>query len=241
MPFRLNLKHLLYFTLAFTLAVPIGTQTHELGHIAMAQAFGYSTTLSYDRMFHDYEEELAPLNAFMSENYEAIEAGDDFPGKAEFEEKRHAFLMKEVWISSGGPIQTCLTGIIGLIILYIRRKKRAGGWQFIDWFAVFLALFWLREPFNLATAIADGLLKQGRVVYWGGDEHYIAQMMDWPLWSVGLPLGLIGAMVGLYVFFKVLPKQLRLTFLLSGLAGSAIGWLFWMEFLGPILLPIPVL
>ncbi|EDP96009.1 hypothetical protein U8527_13960 [Kordia algicida OT-1] len=37
------------------ISVIIGTQTHELGHIAVAESLGYETTLSYGSMSHNYE------------------------------------------------------------------------------------------------------------------------------------------------------------------------------------------
>ena len=236
-----NLKHFLYFTLAFALLVPIGTQTHELGHIAFAKLFGYETELHFASMNYNWQETTAEFNQIYFDNKEAIISGKDFPGKAEYEAATDKFRNESLWVSIGGPLQTCLTGIIGLIMLYVRRQKRALAWQPTDWLAVFLSLFWLREPFNLAHALASSLLSHSGVLMYGGDEEGIARVLGWHPGAVAIPLGIIGGLVGLYVVFKVIPRKLRLSFIIAGLVGSAIGWVFWMNWVGPILLPVPPL
>ena len=236
-----HLKYLLYFILGFALSVPIGTITHELGHIALAKVFGYKTELHYASMNYNWQEKTAEFNQIYFENKEAIIADQDFPGKAEYEAATHKFRNESLWITSGGPLQTCLTGILGLIMLYVRRQKRAMGWQTTDWIAVFLSLFWLREPFNLAHALLSSLLSHNGTLIYSGDEENIAIVLGWHPGSVAIPLGIIGGLVGLYVVFKIIPKNLRLVFIISGLLGSAIGWVFWMNWVGPILLPVPAI
>lgn len=73
--------------------------------------------------------------------------------------------------------------------------------------------------------------------YFGGDEYFMALVAELPPGTFSLSLGLIGAIVAIYVVFMVIPKKYRLSFILAGFVGSAIGFMGWMYWLGSILLP----
>jgi len=51
--FKIVWKWLLIFSLGFVFSTIIGTQTHELGHIAVAESLSYETTLSYGSMSYN--------------------------------------------------------------------------------------------------------------------------------------------------------------------------------------------
>ena len=40
-----------------------------------------------------------------------------------------------------------------------------------------------------------------------------------------------------WVVFYIIPKQQRLNFLCAGLVGSFMGWIIWMDILGPVVMP----
>lgn len=141
------------------------------------------------------------------------------------------------WITLGGPFQTILTGFVGLLIIYIRRIQiKEIGLKWVDWLAVFLSLFWLREVFNLLISLASELISPNGS-YFGGDEVYISFGLD--LWEGTVPiiLGVIGIFVSAYVVFSIVPNRVRMTFILSGLLGGILGFILWMYILGPKLLP----
>ena len=78
------------------------------------------------------------------------------------------------WITIGGPLQTTLTGLVGLIVIFLRRNHiNEFGLRWIDWLAVFLSLFWLREVFNLVMSITSEIISPNGS-YFGGDEVYIS-------------------------------------------------------------------
>jgi len=130
-----------------------------------------------------------------------------------------------------------LTGLIGLSILFFRRKRIAESqFRLFDWFAVLCSLFWLREVFNLTISIASSILRQDGK-YFGGDEANISRMLELPEFVIPIALGFIGLVICLFVIFKVVPKNQQATFILSGLVGGSVGFVLWMEFLGPIVLP----
>ncbi len=228
----------------------IGTVSHEYGHIAVAKMFGYETSLHYSSMNYypkGYleDKDLKALknltNDYLDTDYEL------WPEDVKEKATEYSNILQErywneksntsLFVTIGGPLQTILTGIIGLLILLIRRKSiQIKGLKIIDWLAVFLGLFWLRELFNLVHGFgAEIISPNGR--WFGGDEYYISK--DLNLWSGTIPilLGVIGLFVSGYIVFKIVPKNLRLTFILSGLIGGISGFILWMNIIGPKILP----
>ena len=228
----------------------VGTVTHEYGHIVVAKYFGYETSLHYGSMNY------YPEGYLQDEDLEAYKALTRDYWDTEYElwpndvkEKATEYreiLQEKYWneksdkglfVTIGGPLQTILTGIIGLIILFLRRKSiQIKGLKLIDWLAVFLSLFWLREIFNLVHSFgAEIILPNGS--WFGGDEYNISIGLN--LWSGTIPtfLGVIGLLISVYIVFKIVPKNLRLTFILSGLIGGISGFILWMNIIGPKILP----
>lgn len=73
--------------------------------------------------------------------------------------------------------------------------------------------------------------------YFVGDVRDISYSLN--LWegTISTTLGVIGLIIPLFVIFKFIPNRMRLTFILSGLLGGVIGFILWMNILGPKLLP----
>jgi len=250
MNFAINIKSLLILTIAFILFTAIGTVSHEYGHIAVAKYFGYETSLHYGSMNYypkgylqdgDLEAYKKLTKEYWSTEYESWP--NDIKEKAEeyqnILEKRYwnEKSNNSIYVTIGGPLQTILTGILGLIILFVRRENiQNKGLNIIDWLAVFLGLFWLREIFNLVHSISSEIISpNGR--WFGGDEYYISKELN--LWSGTIPiiLGTIGLIISIYIIFNIVPKKLRLTFMLSGLIGGISGFILWMNIIGPRVLP----
>lgn len=141
------------------------------------------------------------------------------------------------WITLGGPMQTMLTGSIGLVLIFINRKsfsvsKTLFGWQ---WFLIFIALFWLRQTANLTTWIGGYLLRgnfSGR-----GDEIRLAKYLGLPNWLILSFTGLIGLTILTVIIFKVVPVKQRLTIIVSGLFGGIVGYILWLDVLGKVIIP----
>lgn len=228
----------------------IGTVSHEYGHIAIAKAFDYETKLHYGSM-HSYpkgylkDKDLKALNKLVKD-YLTIPY-ESWPKSIKEKVTEYNNILKnrywnkksneELFITIGGPLQTILTGTIGLLILIWRKKSISkNGMKTLDWLIVFLSLFWLREIFNLATSIGGELISPNGS-WFGGDELYISQALHvWP-GTISIILATIGIAVAYYVIFKVIPKKLRLTFILSGIIGGITGFVLWMHIIGPKVLP----
>ena len=117
-----------------------------------------------------------------------------------------------LFVTIGGPLQTMLTGIIGIWILFWRRKLiKQNELKYLDWLAIFLSLFWLREIFNLITSLVSELISSNGT-WFGGDELYISRELN--LWDGTIPItfGMIGLLISVYIVFRVIPKEIRLTF-----------------------------
>lgn len=234
---RIYPKALLIFALLFAAFVPIGTITHELGHMSVAWLHGYKAQLHYAYATHEESPIQEELFKLYDDNHDAIRDQLGFPDKEKLIALQDAFNNENFLISAGGPLQTILTGMLGLLILYFRKTRHKTNWSWSDWLAVFLSLFWLREIFNLLVSFELGSSTPGMGISYGGDEYYMALMKQLPPGTFAIPLGVLGALVALYVVFWVVPVKYRLSFVIAGFAGAAIGFAGWMMWLGPMLLP----
>ncbi len=233
----IDIKALLILTTTFVIFTAVGTVSHEYGHILVAEYLGYETTLFYDSMTYYNEELVKKREKIYSEYKNEIEGNTDFEKKDEYRRLTKKLISNGFWITLGGPIQTIFTGLIGLFVLILRKNQyKEFGLKWIDWLAVFLSLFWLREVFNLAISLVFELISPDGS-FFSGDEVYISRGLG--LWEGTIPLllGTLGILVSAYVIFRITPPQIRLTFLVSGLLGGGLGFVLWMDVLGPILLP----
>lgn len=249
-----NPPKFLFLSLAFILFTVVGTLTHEGGHIAVAEYYGYETTLHYASMNWERSAEEVKLWKTDFDTIQAIYKRhklDTDNNVRHAESDRSDSLMSMVKknrldqrplnesraILIGGPAQTLLTSIFGIfILLYHRKSIVTNGMKLWDWLAVFLALFSLRFVANMTISILSELWKPNGT-YFSGDEARIARSLDWSSGSIAIPLFCFGFAIALCVIFQLLPYKHRTTFILSGLIGGVVGFVFWMNWLGPIILP----
>lgn len=150
---------------------------------------------------------------------------------------REASKIENFWIQLGGPLQTMFTGIIGLFVLIKRRlKNEVNEFNVMDWFWLFLGLFWLRQLSNLISSVSLAILGDEEN-YFGGDEAIISNLLGFPEGIVPIVTGLIGLLISLYLVFRLLPMKYRFTFINSGIIGGSLGLWLWLKGIGPILLP----
>lgn len=241
---------LIFTFIGFTV---IGTLSHELGHIAVAKYLGYETYLSFGSMYHlpkGYNQdknviELEELEQkFQDEGITNIEELDknlfDHYNNlvAKIQEKFKNNKAHDLLITIGGPVQTILTCLIGLFILYFRKSKRRRDFEILDWLGVFLGLFILREVFNSVTATFTMLISGSTQFY--GDEFRISSAWGLNQWVVPIITMLIGIAISMYIIFKIVPLKYRFTFIVSGFIGGILGFGIWFGFLGELLFPYPI-
>lgn len=222
----------LNFTLIFILLVPIGTLTHELGHLAAARYFGNSTQLHYASVTSNSATQdtfIKVMNAY------SIDGDTWNPSQKEaYKLAVKNYILEKRAIILSGPLQTLLTGIIGFSILVFRRKFHLNGiFKVVDWIAVFLALFVSRFVFNSLHFFASGILGLSSK----GDEDKLAALYQLNPLYIYAPLFIVSSIIIAFVVFKVIPKDNMKPFLLGGALGCSAGWILWMHLIGPVILP----
>lgn len=231
--------------LTFILFTVIGTLSHEYGHIVVAKYFGYDTTLSYGSMNYfpegylndvEVEEINTLIEDYKPENYENWPNDLKQKVEAKSNKLRHKYPQNEThsfWIGVGGPAQTMLTSFIGLLILFFRRKKRKHQFKIIDWFAVFMSLFALREVFNFIDALFVLISNPEANFY--SDEFGISTGLGCNEWVIPILSFILGMLISCYVIFKIIPLKYRFSFIIAGFVGGIVGFATWFGFLGPAL------
>ncbi|MEM6686220.1 MAG: hypothetical protein AAF617_10590 [Bacteroidota bacterium] len=240
--FKLYKKHFWWFVLGFFMATIIGTQTHELGHVAVAKSLGYETTLSYGSMNYNLkgftvDEDVIAWRKMFKDfgNYRDFTEAQKQKANVLFKKIEAKFpsnTTHSLYVTLGGPAQTILTCFIGLFILAYRNNTHQHNFKLLDWLAVFMALFILREVFNTVMAGASYLIKGTK--YFGGDEFRISAYLGLNQWTIPILTAILGFIIASFVIFMIVPKQYRFTFILAGFTGSIVGFISWFNYLGPL-------
>lgn len=243
--FNFLLKFSIVIIFAFILFTIIGTLAHEFGHIAVAKFLGYETQLNSGSMSHfqkgyyedkDVKEIGKVLKDYSGYKYEDLPK--DIKIKVEelwdkVNEKFPRNKSHDLWVTIGGPAQTLITSFIGLLVLFIRRKKWKNKFKIVDRLAVFMSLFALREVFNFVHALYSLIVHSKSNFH--GDEFRISRYLGFNEWVIPSITLLLGLLISCYVIFKIIPIKYRFTFIVSGLIGGVAGFAIWFGFLGAAL------
>ncbi len=215
----------------------IGTLSHEMGHYTIAKLKGFKgSTINYASSNPGTSEEDEILDSIYSIYKTQIDANTPFPAKNLWNTTIQKYSRNHLWITLGGPLQTMLTGTIGFILLLLSGSKTpADSLSFKQWSFVFLSLFWLRQTTNFVVGLGV-LLASGKHAT-TGDEIRLADQLGIPIYSIQTPTALIGIGILVYIVFKVIPQQQRITFLAAGAFGGVTGYLFWLQSFGKIIMP----
>ncbi|MFK7833364.1 MAG: hypothetical protein AB8B52_08810 [Winogradskyella sp.] len=232
----------------FVLFTIVGTLSHEFGHIAVAKYLGYDTTLDYGSMNYlpkgyNRDENVLALER-ITKDYKTI-AYDKWPDDLKFKFEalqktinatyfnNEAFKTDSFWITIGGPAQTLLTSFLGLLVLFIRRRKWTTKFETIDWLTVFMALFALREVFNFVQAFFATIVNSESNFH--ADEFRISRYLGYHEWVIPTFTMILGLVISSYVMLKIIPLKFRFTFIISGFIGGILGFVLWFGFLGELL------
>jgi hypothetical protein len=237
-PFNLSVNPRLFAFLAlgFVLATVVGTVSHELGHYIPAKYYGFEAKLHYASVSYGKSKESKEIITYYEANKAKIQSAKDSPEKEYFNGLVKNLNRLYFLITLGGPVQTMLTGTIGLLLLWLYRKKlyNGNGLNLMGWIAVFLAFFWSRQVLNFLMSVPS-IFKARK--YYRSDEPQISLYLDLPHWAVDMVTAFIGILLLMWVVFYIIPKQHRFTFICAGLVGSFLGWIVWLETLGPRIMP----
>lgn len=192
---------------SFIVATIIGTLTHECGHYYIAEFLGYDAHITYN------------YTSWVKSNpNQVINPTDNF------------------WMLLGGPLETMLTGTIGIALLFSIQKSidKVSGLSLQQWLFVFVSLFWLRQPANFFAWVGSYFL-YGKFSE-RADEIKLSRYLQIPDWTIITMTATIGIIVLAVIIFKFIPIKQRVTFIISGLAGGTVGYILWFQLLGPMIL-----
>lgn len=227
----------------FIIATIVGTVSHEAAHYSVAKLSGQRAKLSYASVAcsnlsdaqHEKFDSLykADKDKILSEKYS--------PEKEyylNYREELGKQTVKDAFaFTLAGPVQTIIFGTTGFIILWYNRKKiRAQhALNFKNWVLVLLSFFWSRQLCNFLLALfyyaTNGTVSKR------GDEVKLDNYFGLPFLTLNAITGIVGFAILTWVVFNIVPKHQRLTFVTAGIFGSALGFVIWMLWIGPIILP----
>ena len=194
--------------LGFMASTIIGTISHEAGHYITAKALGYHARINYMSTI-----DILPINGKLTDPKERM------------------------LITLGGPVQTILTGTIGLVLLFFFRRsfQSASKLNLKQWLIIFITLFWLRQTANFVIWVSNYFINGQFLTR--GDEVKLARYFGLPEATIVTITALAGAIILFTVIFKFIPIAQRFTFILAGLFGGIAGYLLWFGGLGEMIMP----
>jgi len=244
LPITFKPKLFLGLYLTFIAMTIIGTMTYCLGGYFAVRSLGYNTKIHYAYVSYPcLNKEMTPfydtMQSIRARYSEEMKNNQDFPEKEKYNAAVDGFnkiIHKGNFITSVSILTPVLIGTIGFILLIIfrRRYKDKSSLSFWQWGLIFKSLFWLRSSFMLVC----GLI--GMIIYKFGfsrlNDHHVSILFGWSPFLYPVLSGSIGLIILATVVFKFIPKEQRLTFLVSGLFGGISGIYLW-AFLGKLILP----
>ncbi len=224
-------------TIAFAFTAIAGTLLHECGHYIAARAWGYHSTISYAFTNWDDAETDSILQTAYAKYGDQIIQHQPYPEQEKVQLLEHKNRTDSFWITLAGPLQTMLTGSLGLLLIFIYRNRytSVNPLSFWEWLPIFLSLFWERQVFNFFAGARLSFLKA--VPSLQSDETKLSIYFNWPGWLLNTITALIGLVFSIFVVFKIVPSNYRSIFIMAGLAGGLGGFIIWIKLLGPMLLP----
>lgn len=201
--------------LIFFIAAIVGTLAHECGHAVVGEVVGFKTSIHYQ--YTNCENCLERFNAAKSNDL------------------MDRYLYHRMLFTWGGPAQTILTGVAGIIgLLIVSRKQEIDAHNVQHLLLIALSFFISRNVFNevffwakyLTTKQVSSRCDECKLL-----DYYNAN----PL--VGHLLILVFASAILWWITFVLLRKHRLQFILWGGLGSISGGLLWLYVIGEYILP----
>lgn len=222
---------------AFVFATVVGTLSHEAGHAIVGKCEGYRPRVHYAYTTLDENALDDSIYAIWVRHHKEIDNGLAFRDQDRFKRLVHKSSDDDLWFVIGGPAETMIVGSIGLLLLFASKRSFRQCEKLRDghWVLIFMALFWLRQTANLVVWLGSYLIT--KKFSQRGDEIKLATTFGFPFWFLAVITGLLGFVVLAVVLFKFVPSPQRLTFIAAGLVGGVAGYIIWLDWLGPILLP----
>ena len=138
------------------------------------------------------------------------------------------------YITLGGNILLDLLSLIFLALLYF---KKASLPQWLYWLYVFFSMLIYRHIMLTIVSGFKTLLTSGRPMSYGADETEIASYLFVSNSVVGIPLFVLALASCAVLYHKVLDPTYRRSLIIPAAIGGVAGYIIWLQYLGPILMP----
>ena len=127
LPFIFHKRLFLYLFVSFILAVVVGIMSHECGHWLVTRCFGFhGQHIRYNATVYGRpDDKWLRRDSTLQAEYAEFSSGVDFPSKGEYQKLQNTRDRDYFLITAGGPLETMLAGTIGLLLLFLYRKKIA--------------------------------------------------------------------------------------------------------------------
>ena len=138
-----------------------------------------------------------------------------------------------LYITLGGVLILDLISLISLGILIFTGKRLS---KPLFWTAVFFSMVIYRHILLSLVGFANSMIA-GKQMSYGRDEREIADYYGVSPHMIGIPLLITAILSCSVLFFIILDREIRLRFLIATIVGGVIGYIGWLSYLGPILMP----
>ncbi len=207
------------FYVLFLIVIPVGTILHETGHYLAAKSCGVVPTFHYNRVSYNYQ---------LEDKYHL-----DLSRYAT--ELESLLITNDLIVTLRGVLTSLFLGLLGLIYLIIYRP-RLFTLSPMDWIAIFLSTFLLRQVYILVMEIAWSfdLINPSFT-----DERKLAGylMINALFFSFILVAPAITWIIGYCHVIASLTMRRKLLLSLSCLLGTGMGYFFWFVLLGQLVFP----
>jgi hypothetical protein len=221
-----QIKFILIMFVVFVAVTLVGMMLHENVRKAEAKSLGYESHYSrgWGQLFFRSDKMQIDFQPIWEGNRKAIRSKSYFKDKdkwdvlVDLDRKDHAM------IELSGLIFTFSLSLAGLILLFLRRKRRDQGFGLIDWTGVILSLFIVKE---LVTSLTWILLRTMLC-----DHAKFAQYFHLPVFGTEWFILGYSVLFSLFVLIRFVPRNRVLPFVIAGIPGGMTGIVLWCFVIG---------
>ena len=215
-----KLKFSLTIFFVFVLVTLSGAVMHEIVRSCTSKLLGNTYQKFYYGELHFGNERMKTNRPVLSEgDWILRKAGKPYPGQDKINIYKKWWIRNQALIELSAKVFIFSMSFAGLIILFIRRKKRAMKFEIIDWIGVILTLFILKQVLLSSVFIIRG----AKFCEYGMFTRYFKL----PFWGTEWMFLIIGLLISSYVVFKIVPGEKRNQFLIGGFFGGLSGIALW--------------
>jgi hypothetical protein len=210
----------------FVAVTLIGMTLHESIRKAEARSLGYESHYGrgWGQLFFRSEEMQSDFNPIWETNRKAIRSKGYFKDKNRWDTLVSLDTEDHALIELSGFIFTFSVSLVGLILLFLRRRTREQQFGWLDWAGVILSLFIVKELVTSLNWILRGfmLCEQAKFAFY----------FHLPVWGTQWVILGLSVFVSLFVLFKFVPRNRVLPFVIAGIPGGVTGIVLWLFFIG---------